>query len=54
MSNRTKCFLIQKLIGVFLILVSILAMVIANEGTPALVFIPSGLYLIFTKRLWIS
>lgn len=54
MNGLKLYFLIQKLIGVFAVLFSILAMVLVKDGTVALLFIPLGLYLIFTRRLWIS
>ena len=54
MTGLKLYFLIQKLIGVCLVGLSILAAVLLKEGTVGLIFAPWGLYLIFTKRLWIS
>lgn len=44
--------IIQKLMAIALIAASILAMKM-GEGTIALVFIPAGLGLFFSKRDWI-
>lgn len=43
---------IQKIMAIVLIAISILAMKM-GEGTIALVLIPAGLFLLFSKRNWI-
>lgn len=45
-----KYYIMQKLMGVVLILCSIIPILIENDGTVAVLFIPLGLYLIFTKE----
>lgn len=45
-----KYYIMQKLMGVALILVSLIPILIENDGTLALLFIPMGLYFIFTKE----
>lgn len=43
----------QKLIGLSLILVSLILLFALDEGTPAVIFIPLGLYLIITREIHI-
>lgn len=44
-----KYYIMQKLMGITLILVSLIPISIEKDGTLALLFVPMGLYLIFTK-----
>lgn len=43
----------QKLIGLSLILISIFLLFALDEGTPAVIFTPLGLYLIITREVHI-
>ncbi len=43
----------QKLIGLSLILISLFLLFVLDEGTPAVIFIPIGLYLIITRDVHI-
>ena len=44
----------QKLMGLFFILVSVLMIVLDNDATVAVLFVPAGIYFIFTKKCWIN
>ena len=52
--ERIKYFVIQKLVGLLLLIVSILSVLISGDGTAALFLIPIGIYTIFTKKLVIT
>lgn len=39
----------QKIIGVLLIVLSLIVMELDNDGTAAVIFVPFGIYMIFTK-----
>lgn len=39
----------QKLMGVILIALSVMMIVLIGDGTPAMVFVPLGIYCIVTK-----
>lgn len=43
----------QKLMGLFFILVSVLMVLIDGDGTVGVMFVPFGIYMIFTKKCWI-
>ncbi len=45
-----KYYMIQKSMGIFFILVSLAMILIDNDATVALFFVPLGLYLIFTRE----
>ena len=45
-----KYYIEQKLIGLAMILISILAAIVSGEGTVGLIFIPFGVLLIVTKK----
>lgn len=49
----TKEKIVQKLYGLFFIIASIFPIWLENNGTVALLFVPFGLYLIFTKKKWL-
>lgn len=52
MSRRKLYFVMQKLIGLFLLVLSGLAVVVADcDGTICLITVPIGLMLIFTKDM---
>lgn len=52
--NKKKYFIKQKLIGVALILLGLLSMTIEKDATAAIVIIPIGCILIFTKEAWLT
>lgn len=51
MKKKTnRYFVEQKLMGLTMILISILAAIVSGEGTVGLIFIPFGILLIVTKK----
>ena len=52
--ERIKYFVIQKLMGLLLLIVSILSVLISGAGTAALLLTPIALYTIFTRKLVIT
>lgn len=51
MKKKTnRYFVEQKLMGLTMILISILASVVSGEGTVSLIFVPFGLLLMLTKK----
>ena len=52
--EKIKYFVIQKLMGLLLLIVSILSVLISGDGTAALLLIPIGIYTIFTRKLVIT
>ena len=52
--ERIKYFVIQKLTGLLLLIVSILSVLISGDGTAALLLTPIGIYTIFTRKLVIT
>lgn len=52
--ERIKYFVIQKLMGLLLLIVSILSVLISGDGTAALLLIPIGMYTMFTRKLVIT
>lgn len=51
MSKRTKYFIKQKLAGILCVVVALLSIKIDGEATVALIYIPFGLHLIFSKEM---
>lgn len=51
MNKHKKYFVKQKLIGLIFLLASFVAIFIVKEGTIALIMIPMGLALIFSKEM---
>ncbi len=52
--ERIKYFVIQKLMGVVIVILAIVSCIITGDGTAALLLIPIGTYTIFTKKLVIT
>lgn len=52
--ERIRQFVIQKLAGLLLLIVSIISVLITGDGTAALMLIPISLYTIFTRKLVIT
>lgn len=50
MSGRGLYFVKQKLIGVLLIVLTVIAVIYTGDATVSLLTVPVGLMLIFTKR----
>lgn len=48
---KKKYLLRQKLAGLVLVIAAILAAMLFAEGTAGLLFVPVGLYFIFTKKV---
>ena len=44
-----KYFLMQKLLGVLLILANVAYIILEKDGTSSILLVPMGLYAIFTK-----
>lgn len=51
--ERIKYFVIQKLIGVVVIVLAIVSCMISGDGTAAIALAPIGIYTIFNKRMMI-
>lgn len=43
----------QKLLAIALILISIITIPLDNDITFAIIMVPFGLYLLFTRKIWI-
>ena len=52
--EKIKYFVIQKLVGLLLLIVSILSVLISSDGTAAVLLTPIALYTIFTRKLVIT
>ena len=52
--ERIKYFIIQKLMGLVVVVLAVVSCIITGDGTAALFLIPIGIYTIFTKKLVIT
>ena len=52
--ERIKYFVIQKLMGLVIVVLGVISCIITGDGTAALFLIPIALYTIFTKKLVIT
>lgn len=52
--ERIKYFIIQKLMGLVIVVLAVVSCVITGDGTAALLLIPIGIYTIFTRKLVIT
>ena len=52
--ERIKYFVIQKLMGLVIVVLAVVSCVITGDRTAALLLIPIGIYTIFTKKLVIT
>lgn len=52
--EKIKYFVIQKLMGLVIVVLAVISCVITGDGTAALLLIPIGIYTIFTKKLVIT
>lgn len=53
MSERQRYFIKQKIYGVVIIVIGLLPVFIAGDGTAALLTTPIGLYLMMSKKMCI-
>ena len=51
--ERIKYFVIQKLMGLVIIVLAIISCTISGDGTAAFALAPIGIYMIFDKRIMI-
>ena len=52
--ERIKYFVIQKLMGLVIVVLAVVSCIITGDGTAALLLIPIGTYTIFTRKLVIT
>ena len=52
--ERIKYFVIQKLMGLVIVVLAVISCIITGDGTAALLLIPIGTYTIFTRKLVIT
>ena len=52
--ERIKYFIIQKLMGLVIVVLAVVSCIITGDGTAALLLIPIGIYTIFTRKLVIT
>ena len=52
--ERIKYFVIQKLMGLVIVVLAVISCIITGDGTAALLLIPIGIYTIFTRKLVIT
>lgn len=52
--KRQKYFIMQKMIGTLLLAVTALSIWVLKDATAALITLPLGLYLIFTRKMMIT
>lgn len=52
--ERIKYFVIQKLMGLVIVVLAVVSCIITGDGTAALLLMPIGTYTIFTKKLVIT
>ena len=52
--ERIKYFIIQKLMGLVIVVLAVISCIITSDGTAALLLIPIGIYTIFTRKLVIT
>ena len=52
--ERITYFVIQKLMGLVIVVLSVISCIITGDGTAALLLIPIGIYTIFTRKLVIT
>lgn len=52
--ERIKYFVIQKLMGLVIVVLAVVSCVITGDGTAALLLTPIGIYTIFTRKLVIT
>ena len=52
--ERIKYFVIQKLMGLVIVVLAVVSCIITGDGTAALLLIPIGIYTIFTRKLVIT
>lgn len=52
--ERIKYFVIQKLMGLVIVVLAVISCIITGDGTAALLLLPIGTYTIFTKKLVIT
>ena len=52
--EKIKYFVIQKLMGLVIVVLAVISCTITGDGTAALFLIPIGLYTIFTSKLVIT
>ena len=52
--EKIKYFVIQKLMGLVIVVLAVVSCIITGDGTAALLLIPIGIYTIFTKKLVIT
>ena len=52
--EKIKYFVIQKLMGLVIVVLAVVSCIITGDGTAALLLMPIGTYTIFTKKLVIT
>lgn len=52
--ERIKYFVIQKLMGLVIIVLAVVSCIITGDGTAAILLIPIGIYTMFTRKLVIT
>ena len=52
--EKIKYFVIQKLMGLVIVVLAVVSCVITGDGTAALLLTPIGIYTIFTRKLVIT
>ena len=52
--ERIKYFIIQKLMGLVIVVLAVISCIITGDGTAALLLTPIGVYTIFTRKFMIT
>lgn len=54
MTERQKYFVKQKLIGIAMLLLTAVSWIVLDgDVTIGILYVPIGIYLIFTKKMWV-
>ncbi len=54
MTERQKYFVKQKLIGIAMLLLTAVSWIVLDgDATIGILYVPIGIYLIFTKKMWV-
>ena len=48
--ERIKYFIIQKLMGLVIVVLAVISCIVTGDGTAALLLLPIGIYTIFTRK----